>query len=76
MLLDERRFEDESFGFCVGDDEFKIRDLIDEFFGLDAVTEFTAPARLKIRAHAIAQALGLADVDDFAFRVLMKIHTG
>src|SRR5712675_1075142 len=75
MFLDERGFEGECFGFIIGDDEFDIGDLSYQLFSLDAVTEFARAAGLKIRTHTIAQVLGLADIDDFAALVLVKIDS-
>jgi hypothetical protein len=31
---------------------------------------------MKVRAHPVAKALGLADVDHLALGVLVQIHTG
>ena len=75
VLLDERAFQNECFGFVVGDDEFDDGDLVYQLFGLDAITEFAAPAGLEIRTHPVAQILGLADIDDLSFGVLMQIHS-
>src|SRR6476469_177127 len=75
MLLDERSLENECFGFIISDDKLDIGDLMDQLFGLDAVTEFAPPARLKIRTNAITQVLGFADIDDFPGVVLVQIHT-
>ena len=42
MFLDQRSFEDESFDFVIGDNEFDIGDFIDQFFGLNAIAEITS----------------------------------
>src|ERR1043165_5106348 len=76
MFLDERSFENEGLSFVVSDDELNVGDLLDQFFGLDPITEITAPARLEIRTHAIAQVLRLADIDDFPAGVLVQVHAG
>ena len=75
MLLDERSFENECLGFIISDDKLDIGDLMDQLFGLDAVTELAPPARLKIRTNAITQVLGFADIDDFPSGVFVQIHT-
>src|SRR6185295_6938685 len=74
MLLDERSLENKGLGFIVSDDKFDVGDLVDQLLSLDAVTEIATPARLKIRAHAIAQVLGFADVNDFPAGVFVQIH--
>src|SRR5258708_27436799 len=76
MLFDERRFQDESFDFVVGDDDLDVGDLLYQLTGLYFVAEFTGAARLKVRTDAIAQVLGFADIDDFARGVLVEIDTG
>ena len=76
MFFDERSFQDESFDFVVGDDDFDVGDLVDQRVGLDAVAEIAAAAGLKIRAHAVAQVLGLADIDHFSRRVFVQIDAG
>ena len=75
MFFYEWCFQDEGFGFIIGDDKFDVRDLSDKFFGLDAVTEFARSAGLKIRPDAIAEVLGFADVNDFAAGVLVQIDS-
>src|SRR5262249_9449517 len=57
VLLDERCFENQRFDFVVGDDELEIRDLADERVGFSV--ERTSA---KVRAHAAAEVLGLADI--------------
>ena len=73
MLLDERCFENEGLDFVIGDDEFDVGDLPDEFFGLDAVTEIAGSARLKVRAHTIPQVDRLANIDDRALFVFHQV---
>src|SRR5260370_13973518 len=76
MLLDQRRFQDESFDFVVSDDDLNIGDLLYQFNGFDAVAEVAGAARLKIRSDAIAQVLGFADIEDLACRVFVQIDAG
>ena len=72
MFFGERRFKDQGFDFVVGDDELDVGDLSDQRVGL--AIETAAP--LKIRTHAAAQVLGLADIDDFAGAVFVQIDAG
>ncbi|MCG3162075.1 MAG: hypothetical protein JMDDDDMK_03304 [Acidobacteria bacterium] len=72
VQLDQVRFQDQGFGFGVGDDELEIRDARDKFLRFGVHRART----LKILAHAVAQVLGLADIDDLALRVLVKIAAG
>ena len=48
MFLDQRSFQDKGLSFIVRDDELDVGDLVNQFFGLDSVTEFAATARLKV----------------------------
>src|SRR4051794_26437480 len=74
MLLDERSLENECLGFIISDDKLDIGDLMDQLFRLDAVTEFTTPAAVKIRTHAIAQVLGFADIEDLPGGLVVQIY--
>ena len=77
MLFDERRFQNESFDFVIGDDDLDVGDLFDQLAGFDVVAKVSsAAARLEIRPDAIAQVLGLADIKDLAGRVFVQIDTG
>ena len=71
MFFGERGFEYQGLDFIVSDDELDIGDLFDQRVGL--AIEWP---RLKIRAHPAAQALGFADIDDFAGAVFIKIDAG
>src|SRR5258708_6742207 len=77
MLFYQRRFQDESFDFVIGDDDLDVGDLFDQLNGFDVVADVSgAASRLEIRTDAIAQVLGFADIDDFARGVLVEIDTG
>ena len=76
MFLDERRFQDERFSLVVGDNNLDVGNLVNEFFGFDAVAEVAAPAGLKIRTHTISQVFGFADVYGFSVGVFMQIDAG
>ncbi len=76
MLLDQRSFEDESFDFIVGDDDFNIGDLFDQFAGFNSVTEVTRPSGLEIRTHAVAQIFRFADIEDVPRGVFVQIDAG
>src|SRR5262245_20823387 len=76
MLLDQRCFKRERFGFVVRYDDLDVGNLIYKFLGLDAITEFTATAGLKVRTHTIAQVLSFTDVNDFSRSVLVQIDAG
>jgi hypothetical protein len=67
VLLDEIGFEDERLDLCVGDDELEVADAADEFARLAVV----AAARLEVGAHAVAEILRLADVDNAPRGVLV-----
>ena len=71
MFFGERGFEDQGLDFIVSDDELDVGDLPDQRVRL-AIER----ARLKVRTHPAAQALGFADIDDFAGAVLVKIDAG
>ncbi len=72
VLLDEVRFEHERLDLGVGDDEFEVAYAADEFARLRVV----AAPRLEIGAHAVAEVLRLADVDDLPRLVLVQIDAG
>lgn len=76
MLLDERSFENQGLDFVVGDDEFNVSDLFDQLNSLDVIAESYWAAGLKVLAHAAAQALGFADIDDASGCVLVQVHAG
>ena len=77
MLFDQRGLQDESLDFVIGDDDFNVGNLLDQFAGLDVVAEVSSAATgLEIRTDAIAQVLGLADIDDLARRVFVQIDAG
>ncbi len=76
MLLDQRRFQDESFDFVVGDYDLNVGDLFYQFNGFDAVAEVAGAAGLEIRTDAITQVLGFTDIKDLAGRVFVQIDTG
>ncbi len=59
VFLDQVHLKDEGFQFGPHHDPFQVFDLCDEFAGL--VVHFRA--LLEIRAHAIFQVNGLANVD-------------
>ena len=71
VLFDERRFEDQCFDFVVSNDEFEIGDLTDERIGF-AVKR----PRAKVRTHAAAQVLRLADIDHLSRRIFVQIDAG
>src|SRR5881397_1927622 len=76
MFLDEGSFENKRFNFVIGDYEFDVGDLFDQFAGLDSVTEFPGATGLEIRAHAITQVLGFPDIENLAATVFVQIDAG
>ena len=73
-FLDELAFEQQRLGFAADDVEIEITDRLDERVEFQVPAH--APAGLKILADALAQIERLADVDDRAEAVAMKIHAG
>ena len=72
LLLDEVIFERERF-FVVGyDDVVDVHGFADQGAGFGVV----GAALVEIGADTVAQVFGLADVDDFAFGVLVEVHAG
>ena len=72
MLLDQIGFQHERLNLVINDDKLKIRDVTNELasFGVVIAT------RVEIRPNAIAQVLGLADIDYLADPILMNIDSG
>ena len=66
------RFQYQRFDLVIDDDVFQIGDAGDEF----ACFVVLILRALKILADAVAQALGLADVDDLALVVFIQVHAG
>ena len=71
MLFDQGSFEDEGFDLVIGDDDLNVRNLPNQFGGLNSIAEVARAPSLEIRTHPIAQVLGLADIDDLARGVLI-----
>src|SRR5262245_20710187 len=72
VALDQVRFEDQRLGLGVGDDELEVNNARDQLLRLGV-----HHARvLKILAHPVAQVLRLADIEDLALRVLVKVAAG
>ena len=73
MGFDLGCFEDQGLLFGAGDDIVEIGDIADQSFELAAAV---AVVCAKIRADAMAQIFGFADVDDLPVASLHKIHAG
>ena len=71
VLLDQVRLEDERLGLVVGDDELEIGNPRDQLLGLG----IHRPGGLKVLAHTLAEALRLADIDDFTTGILVEIDS-
>ncbi len=72
MALDQVVLEGERLHLAVGDDEIEVGDLLDH----PGLVELGRPRGLEVRADAIAQHAGLADVEDLAPGVLEQIDAG
>ena len=73
MVLDQVGLEGQGFGFTVGDDEFDLAHL--PHHQGDAGAVGVAAAALEVAAHAIAQHLRLADVEDPVVAIAQQIAT-
>ena len=71
-LLDQVVLERQRFFLVVDVDEVDLARLVDQRAGLDVAE----PVLVEVTAHAGAQILGLADVDDRAAGVLVQVHAG
>jgi hypothetical protein len=69
VFLDQIGLENESFDLVIDDDELEIRDGFDQSPGLGVLVS----ARLKILPHAIAEVLGLADIQDLPISILVQV---
>ena len=72
VLLDEVVLERQRFFFVVDQDVVDVAGFGDQRAGLDV----GQPVVGEVAADAVAQVLGLADVDDPAAGVLVEIHAG
>ena len=74
VVLDQVRFQRQRFGFAVGDDELDLAHL--PHHQGDARGVAMAAAALEVAAHAVAQHLGLADVEDAVLGVAHEVAAG
>ena len=72
VLLDEQVLQQQRLLDGLGDDEFEVRDMADH--RLD--TQLLAVRGLKVGAHAVAEARGLADVQDPSAGGLHQVDAG
>ena len=70
LLLDEVVLESQCLFVVCDNDVVDIDGLADQRAGFGICD----PSFMKIRGDPAAQVLGLTDIDDFAFRVLIQIH--
>ena len=69
VILDQVRLQGQGFRFAVGDDEFDLTDLPHH----QADTGTMTTGFLEIRAHTVAQHLGLTDIKNCVFAVAHQI---
>src|SRR5215510_16481504 len=72
VALDQVRFEDQGLGFGVGDDELEVNNARHQLQRLGVHRARV----LEVLPHPVAQVLRLADIDDLALRVLVKVTAG
>jgi hypothetical protein len=70
MLLDEIHFEQQGFELAIGDNDVEIGN-----FGNHTAVFVGELADIEIRAHAIAQRFGFADVQHAPLEILPDIDT-
>jgi hypothetical protein len=71
VFFGERGFEDQRFNFAVCHNELDVDDIPQQRIGLPI-----KGSRLKVGTHAVAQVLGLADIDRLARHVFVEIDAG
>ena len=68
VLLDEVRFEEECLGDAVGEHVFESLGALDHSYVPNL------EGRPEVRSHAIAEHVGLPDIEDPALGVLEEVH--
>ena len=74
VVLDQIGFQRQRFRFAVGDDELDLAHL--PHHQRDARGMGMPPTALEVAAHAVAQHLGLADVEDAVLAIAQQIAAG